>query len=108
MEVETVLCAWCHQPFVRPPWGSGEPQGYCSALHRRWAVTRSRGEFPVADCPRCGVRDLRVVDCDWGICQTCGYQTDRPDLLPGQLAPRNIYGNHSDLRERMRAARRTA
>ena len=59
------------------------------------------GKFPLVECPRCGRHDLRVAAPDWAICQTCAYQTDRPDLLPGPITPRNMFSNNSDIKERL-------
>ena len=85
----TAICAWCGQPFRRLPKGScARSHDYCSALHYRWARAVARGDYPLVDCPRCGRHNMRVAGPDWAICQTCGYQTDRPDLSPGALTPR--------------------
>ena len=85
----TAVCAWCGQAFRRPPKGSGPgTRDYCSRLHHGWARALSSGAFPIIDCPRCGRHDMLVAAPDWAICQTCGRQTDRPDLSPGQLTPR--------------------
>ena len=104
MTAETIRCAWCSQTFVRPPRGSGQPQVYCSRLHQEWANAVAMGKFPLVDCPRCGRHDLRVAAPDWAICQTCGYQTDRLDLEPGPITPRNMFSNNSDIKERLAGA----
>ena len=85
----------------RLPSGNGQPRLYCSRLHQEWAYAVAMGKFPLVDCPRCGRHDLRVAAPDWAICQTCAYQTDRPDLLPGPITPRNMFSNNSDIRERL-------
>ena len=38
-------------------------------------------------CPRCGKRDLCMDPAGWGICLTCGFQTDRPYFAVGRLTP---------------------
>ena len=45
--------------------------------------------LPVERCPRCECLDLVVEDDGWGICQTCGYRTDRPNAPVGRLTPDN-------------------
>ena len=97
----TRLCAWCQQPFDRPPRGSGQPQVYCSRLHQEWAYAVAMGKYPPTDCPRCGRHDLRIAAPDWAICQTCGYQTDRPDLPVGVLTPRNMSRSTSDIKRHL-------
>ena len=90
---KTALCGWCGRRFNKPPWGSGESQDYCCRQHQRWAIRVAAEDFPVTDCPRCQCRDLKIAAPDWAICQTCGYQTDRPDLTAGQVTPRNFYSS---------------
>ena len=68
---DTPACAWCRDPIERTGKHGPKPL-YCSNLHRYWAI-----------------------------CQTCGYQTDRPDLKPGRLTPRNMFSNNSDIKERL-------
>ena len=97
-------CAWCRRAFPCPPSSNGETQIYCSRLHQDWAQAVSAGRYPVAHCPRCGRHDLRVAGPDWAICQTFGYQTDRPDLEPGPITPRNMFSNNSDIKERLARA----
>ena len=94
------MCAWCRQP-VRDL-GRTDAPVYCSRLHQDWARAVAAGGYPVADCPRCGRHDLRIAAPDWAICQTCGYQTDRPDLPAGVLTTAEIM-NHSmsDIKERL-------
>ena len=84
----TAVCAWCGRSFQRPPRGSGQPREYCSRLHEDWSHKVLQGGYPLTDCPRCRRRDMLVAAPDWAICQTCGHQTDRPDLAPGALTPR--------------------
>ena len=91
-------CAWCRQPLGSFP--SGGP-AFCCRLHQDWWESIARGGFPVADCPRCGSHDLRIAGPDWAICQTCGYQTDRPDLPVGVLTPRNMNSSMSDIKNRL-------
>lgn len=95
----TTTCEWCHQPFKTPAWGSGEPQRYCNTYHADLARRVARGEYPLTDCPRCNRRDLRIVSPQWSICQTCGYQTDRPDLGPGAITPSNPARSTADIRQ---------
>ena len=97
----STVCAWCRQTFTCPPRGDREPQVYCGRLHQEWAQAVATGKYPVADCPRCGRHDLRIAAADWGICQTCGYQTDRPDLPAGVLTPRNMNSSMSDIKNRL-------
>jgi len=94
-------CAWCRRPFSALTGADGRPERYCSQLHQVWAVAVANGEYPVADCPRCGRHDLRIAAPDWGICQTCGFQTDRPNLEPGRITPANMFNDNSDIRERL-------
>ena len=94
---EIRLCAWCGEAFRRPIHGRGEPRDYCSHLHHQWALRVANEDYPLVDCPRCGHRDMRIAAPDWAICQTCGHQTDRPDLPAGSLTPRDM----SDTRERL-------
>ena len=101
MTAETIRCAWCSQTFVRPPRGSGQPQVYCSRLHQDWAYAVAMGKYPLTDCPRCGRHELRIAKPDWAICQTCGYQTDRPDLPVGVLTPRNMNRSTSDIKRHL-------
>ena len=95
----TLVCAWCGQP-VRDI-GRHDAPAYCSRLHQEWAETVAAGGYPVADCPRCGRHDLRIGGPDWAICQTCGYQTDRPDLPAGVLTPRDMNHSMADIKERL-------
>ena len=97
------VCAWCQQRFVKPSWGSGQPKDYCSYRHQLWAWQVSRGKFPLDDCPRCGCHDLTITGPDWAICQTCGYQTDRPDLAPGEITPRGSLSTLGGIKERLAA-----
>ena len=97
-------CCWCRQSFARLHQGSGDPHSYCSRLHQDWAAAIAAGRYPLVDCPRCGRHDLRIAAPDWAICQTCGYQTDRPDLEPGPITPRNMFSNNSDIKERLARA----
>ena len=83
---DTPACAWCRDPIERTGKHGPKPL-YCSNLHRYWAIRVARERYPKIDCPRCGRRDLCIAGPDWAICQTCGYQTDRPDLPPGALTP---------------------
>ncbi len=94
-------CAWCRQPFNHPPTSCIATQVYCSRLHQDWANAVAGGKFPLANCPRCGRHDLRIAAPDWAICQTCGYQTDRPDLPAGVLTPRNMNRSMSDIKNRL-------
>ena len=94
-------CAWCRQPFNRPPHGSGQPQVYCSRLHEGRAYSVAMGKYPLVDCPRCRRHDLRIAGPDWGICQTCSHRTDRPNLSPGQIAPRDMFRGNADIRQRL-------
>ena len=95
----TLMCAWCGQP-VRSL-GRAHAPVYCSRLHEDWARAVAAGGYPVADCPRCGRHDLRVAGPDWSICQTCGYQTDRPDLPAGVITPRDMTRSMADIRKRL-------
>ncbi len=61
----------------------------------------AEGRYPIADCPRCGRHDLRIDAHDWGIRQTCGYQTDRHDLPAGVITPRNMNLSMADIKERL-------
>ena len=61
----TLVCAWCGQP-VHALGREGTPV-YCSRLHEDWARAVAAGGYPVADCPRCGRRDLRIAAPDWAI-----------------------------------------
>ena len=97
----STVCAWCRRAFACPPSGNGETQIYCSSLHQDWAYAVAMGKFPLVDCPCCGRHDLRIASPDWAICQTCGYQTDRPDLPGGVLAPRNMNSSISDIKNRL-------
>ncbi len=97
-------CGWCGEPCDRLPSGNGQPRLYCSRLHQEWANAVAMGKYPLVDCPRCGRHDLRIAAPDWAICQTCGYQTDRPNLEPGLVAPRNMFGNNADIKERLARA----
>ena len=101
MTAETIRCAWCSQTFVQPPRGSGQPQVYCSRLHQDWVNAVAMGKYPLVDCPRCGRHELRIAAPDWAICQTCGYQTDRPHLSPGQIAPRDMFRGNAHIRARL-------
>ena len=94
----TAICGWCHQPFTTLPQGGGEPQMYCTTNHGDLARRVARGEYPITYCPRCTRRDLRIVSHEWGICQTCGFQTDRPDLGPGAITPANPHKPYDDVR----------
>ncbi len=96
---ETTTCAWCRQPFSYLA-HSSTPE-YCSRLHQEWSNEVAAGKYPVAECPRCGRHDLRIAAPDWAICQTCGYQTDRPDLPPGAITPRNMNHSMADIKERL-------
>ena len=98
LDVKT--CAWCGQAVAafQP---DGVAQVYCSPLHQDWARAVAAGKYPVADCPRCGRHDLRIAAPDWAICQTCGYQTDRPDLPAGAITPRNMNHSMADIKERL-------
>lgn len=99
MTTTTTACAWCRQaPGSSAP---GNGPAYCSRLHQDWANAVAAGKFPITDCPRCGRRDLRIAAPDWAICQTCGYQTDRPDLPAGAITPRNMNLSMADIRERL-------
>ena len=100
MSSNTRNCAWCGRPCYGPPHGD-EADTYCSRLHQDWDDSIARGEYPEVDCPRCQHPDLRIAGPDWAICQTCGYQTDRPDLPAGSLTPRNMNTDMSDTRERL-------
>ena len=51
-------------------------------------------------CPRCQCLDLMVAAPDWGICQTCGYQTDRPRLAAGVITPRSFYAVRGAIKKR--------
>ena len=97
----TLRCAWCRQSFARPPRDTADPEVYCSRLHQEWADAVAMDKFPAVDCPRCGRNDLRIAAPDWAICQTCGYQTDRPDLPAGMLTPRNMNRSMSDIKNRL-------
>ena len=97
----TIRCSWCWAPFNQLPSRGATPEAYCSNLHREWAGAVAAGKFPVADCPRCGRHDLRIAAPDWAICQTCGYQTDRPDLPAGVITPRNMNHSMADIKERL-------
>lgn len=91
-------CAWCRQQFQQLV----DQEQYCSQLHQAWALAVAGGEYPVADCPRCGRHDLRIAAPGWGICQTCGHQTNRPDLKPGRLTPRaELWSHTADIRQRL-------
>ena len=96
----TTTCTWCRQP-LRALASDGDAQVFCSRLHQDWAGAVAMGKFPVADCPRCGRHDLRIAAPDWAICQTCGYQTDRPNLTPGHITPMNMFRDNTDIRERL-------
>ncbi len=91
-------CAWCRQSFQQI---AHQPEQYCSRLHQDWALAVANGEYPVTDCARCGRHDLRIVAPDWAICQTCGYQTDRPDLPAGVITPCNMNHSMADIKERL-------
>ena len=96
---EKTTCAWCRQPLgilAR----NGEPT-YCSQLHQDWALAVANGGYPVTDCARCGRHDLRIAGPDWAICQTCGYQTDRPELPAGVITPKNMNHSMADIKERL-------
>ena len=95
-----VSCRWCGRPCRRTE-SAREQRIYCSRLHQNWAESVARGEYPKTECPRCGHVDLRIAGPDWAICQTCGHQTDRPDLPSGALTPRNMTINMRDTRERL-------
>ena len=97
----TLRCAWCRQSFARPPRATADPEVYCSRLHQDFAHMVAEGKFPVVDCPRCGRNDLRIAAPDWAICQTCGYQTDRPELATGPITPSNMNRDMSETRERL-------
>ena len=96
----TAHCAWCREPFVRI--GGDEVPVYCSRLHQDWADAVATGKYPVVGCPRCGCGDLRIAAPDWGICQTCGYLTDRPDLEVGRITPKNAKRDFGALRQHWR------
>ena len=70
-------------------------------LQPGFAQMVAEGKFPVMDCPRCVRHDLRIAAPDWAICQTCGFQTDRPDLPAGVLTPRNMNVSMVDIKERL-------
>ena len=97
---DTPACAWCRDPIERMGKHGPKPL-YCSNLHRYWAIRVDRERYPKIDCPRCGRRDLCIAGPDWAICQTCGYQTDRPDLPAGVLTPRNMNRSMSDIKNRL-------
>ena len=99
--IPVVRCAWCQQRFARPERGGGQPQEYCSRLHQEWAWRVAREDYPLIDCPRCGRHDMRIAAPNWAICQTCGHQSDRPDLLAGTIAPRGISHGIDDIRDRL-------
>ena len=98
---EIRLCAWCGEAFRRPVYRSGESRDYCSRLHHQWALQVANEDYPLVDCPRCGHHDMRIAAPDWAICQTCGHQTDRPDLPAGSLTPRDMSQDMSETRERL-------
>ena len=75
------VCTWCGGDFT------GGRGGYCSDEHRRLARTIQAGSIPQRPCPRCGCNDLRIAAAEFAICQTCGFQPDRPELLIVELAP---------------------
>ena len=75
------VCTWCGSEFTD---GRGD---YCSDEHRRLARTIQAGSIPQRPCPRCGCNDLRIAAAEFAICQTCGFQPDRPELLIVELAP---------------------
>ena len=97
----TLRCDWCGRRFERPPGSSVGATNYCSRLHQEWAEIIAAGEYPATECPRCGHHDMRIAAPDWAICQTCGCQTDRPDLPPGALTPRDMTRNMSETRVRL-------
>lgn len=99
--VIALACSWCQRAVERPLRAGDNAPVYCSRLHRDWAEAVATGKFPATDCPRCGRHDLRIAAPDWGICQTCGFQTDRPNLEPGRITPANMFNNNSDLRKRL-------
>ena len=100
---DDAVCRWCRCPFRAPAPGNGQPPAYCSRLHQEWAHRVAEGDYPAVECARCGRLDLLIAAPDWGICQTCGYQTDRPDLLPGQLAPTSIFQSYRELQATLAA-----
>lgn len=100
-QIHQGVCAWCGNQCYRNATGDDEQRLYCSRLHQVWADSIARGEYPKVDCPRCSHGDLRIAAPDWAICQTCGYQTDRPDLPAGALTPRNMNTDMSETRERL-------
>ena len=75
------VCTWCGGDFT------GGRSDYCSDEHRRLARTIQAGSIPQRPCPRCGCNDLRIASAEFAICQTCGFQPDRPELLIVELAP---------------------
>ena len=75
------VCTWCESEFTD---GRGD---YCSDEHRRLARTIQAGSIPQRPCPRCGCNDLRVASAEFAICQTCGFQPTRPELLIVELTP---------------------
>lgn len=102
-QVNNGVCGWCRRSFTKPPWGSVEPQDYCCKRHKIIADHVGRGRFPLDECPRCGRHDLRIAGPDWAICQTCGYQTDRPDLDGGEITPRGSLTTLGGIKERLAA-----
>ena len=95
------VCGWCRQRFARPQWGSGESLEYCTRQHQIFANRVASGNLPVIACPRCQCRDLIVATPDWAICQTCGYQTDRPDLMAGAITPRGSLLTGRGIKQRL-------
>ena len=75
------VCTWCGEEFTG---GRGD---YCSDEHRRLARTIQGGSIPKRPCPRCGCNDLRIASAEFAICQTCGFQPTRPELLIVELTP---------------------
>ena len=72
---------------MTPTWDNGVTRLYHSDEHRRLARTIQAGSIPQRPCPRCGCNDLRIASAEFAICQTCGFQPDRPELLIVELAP---------------------
>ena len=74
-------CTWCGEEFT------DRRSDYCSDEHRRLARTIQGGSIPKRPCPRCGHNDLCIASAEFAICQTCGFQPDRPELLIVEIAP---------------------